>query len=297
MKPITALAIATCAVSAIAPSATGGTRIWADRPGDAQLMNTWYPIGNGRLGAMIQDGTDQELVQFNVDSLWTGDANISGASGVKESVLTDNTVGDYQNFGFLAINFTHIPKAKDYSRTLDLATAVHTVRFGGVEREAFASAPRNVIALRFKAVEPFDARLMLTGVHGERTVRLGENSLGFAGVLPNQLHYVARVDWHWESPTTLTVYLRARTAYDLRRGDFGLGQECRQYPQAFNADFSLIKAEHVADYRRYFDRVRLDIASAGKTPSRDFTASEELAGINRNWFTEMFSSARREDLD
>ena len=260
-------------------------------------MNTWYPIGNGRLGAMIQGGTEQELVQFNVDSLWTGDANLSGATGLEECVRTDETVGDYQNFGFLAINFTNVPKVKDYSRTLDLATAVHTVRFGGMERETFVSAPRNVIAFRFKALEPFDAKFLLTGVHGERTVRLGENSLGFSGVLPNQLHYVARVDWHWESPTTLTVYLRARTAYDLRREDFGLGQECPPYPQAFNADFNILKAEHVSDYRRYFDRVRLDLASSAKSPKHDFTASEELAGINRNWFAEMFASAHREELD
>ena len=260
-------------------------------------MNTWYPVGNGRLGAMIQGGTSQELVQFNVDSLWTGDTNLTGASGTEESVLTDKTVGDYQNFGFLAINFTPVPEFVDYSRTLDLATAVHTVRFGGVEREAFVSAPRNVIALRFKALEPFDAKFLLTGVHGERTVRLGENSLGFADTLPNGLAYAARVDWHWESPTTLTVYLRARTGYDLRRDDFGLGQPCPQYPQAFNADFNILKAEHVADYRRYFGRVQLDLASSTRRPVHDFTASEELAGINRNWFAELFASAHREELD
>ena len=48
------------------------------------------PIGNGRLGAMIFGGIDQEHIQFNEDSLWIGDEQDTGA---------------YQAFGDIYIDF------------------------------------------------------------------------------------------------------------------------------------------------------------------------------------------------
>ena len=71
---------------------------------DAAKLTLWYdqqahramyealPVGNGRLGGVVFGGTSQERIQFNVDSLWTGDANPSGDY---------NGMGAYQNFGDL----------------------------------------------------------------------------------------------------------------------------------------------------------------------------------------------------
>ena len=53
------------------------------------------PVGNGRLGAMIFGGVDHERIQFNEDSLWTGDLNPSGDY---------KSMGAYQNFGDLFID-------------------------------------------------------------------------------------------------------------------------------------------------------------------------------------------------
>jgi len=52
------------------------------------------PLGNGRLGCMLFGGAFSEHLQFNVDSLWTGDANSSG---------NYDTMGAYQAFGDLRI--------------------------------------------------------------------------------------------------------------------------------------------------------------------------------------------------
>ena len=75
-----------------------GDVIWNDRPASEDAL-VWesqrYPIGNGRLGAMLTGGVSRESIQFNVDSLWTGDWNLSGVTGLTESVTTDLTVGDY----------------------------------------------------------------------------------------------------------------------------------------------------------------------------------------------------------
>ncbi len=266
-----------------AAAGAGATEVVFDhRPAPAGAYS-WeamrYPIGNGRIGAMLTGGIERESLQFNCDSLWTGDRNLSGAAGEVESVATDETVGDYQNFGELIVEFgglDGVTNGCSYLRALDLSRAVHVVRMkkgaksgpDGLEsgkgavifREAFASAPDDVIALRFVSEKPFSAAIWLSGTHGETTQILSKSSLSFSGTLPNGLAYTARTDWHSYGGTNLVVYLRARTSYDPSREDFGLGCVCEPYRTAFDADFDTLLARHVADYRRFYDRVKLDIS-------------------------------------
>ena len=51
--------------------------LWYDQPAQ-KWMTEALPIGNGRLGAMFFGGIARERIQFNEDSLWTGDENPSG---------------------------------------------------------------------------------------------------------------------------------------------------------------------------------------------------------------------------
>ena len=248
-----------------------GDSIFADGPaGDAVKKAEWqsrrFPIGNGRLGGMLSGGIAVENLQFNVDSLWTGCLDPAG---------DESRLGDFQNFGELSVELALSDEDKDprgYSRSLDLSTAVHTVRHGAMVRESFASAPADVIALRFSSSKPFAANVKLSGAHGETTSEAGKNSLAFSGTLPNGLAYTARADWHWSGNTSLVVYLRAKTSYDMSREDFGLGKPCKPYDKAFAADFDALKSRHVADYRKYYDRVKLslDDANAGVKTLFDF---------------------------
>jgi alpha-L-fucosidase 2 len=57
-----------------------------------------FPLGNGRLGCMVFGGIQEERIQFNVDSLWTGDENLTGSYKAPG-------MGFYQNFGNLRILF------------------------------------------------------------------------------------------------------------------------------------------------------------------------------------------------
>ncbi len=226
------------------------------------------PLGNGSLGAMPTGGIMREEVQFNVDSLWTGGENLSGASETLSSAATDKTVGDYQNFGVLAVEFDYTPTnvISSYKRVLDLKTAVQTVTFTGVKREMFVSAPANVLAMRFTADKDFGCKVTLSGTHDEVTRMTGEGSLVFSGKLPNDLAYTARADVYisQEKPEVV-VYLRAKTSYDLKRADFGLGQPCEPYAEPFHADFDELMREHIADYSRFYDRVHLEIEGDAKT--------------------------------
>jgi alpha-L-fucosidase 2 len=73
----------------------GDMILWYDRPA-ARWSAEALPLGNGRLGAMVFGGPSVERVQFNEDSLWTGDENPSGDYG---------KMGAYQNFGDLFVEF------------------------------------------------------------------------------------------------------------------------------------------------------------------------------------------------
>ena len=274
---------AICSLGAIA-----GEVVWDDMPASAE-PTAWesqrYPIGNGRLGAMLTGGITKESIQFNVDSLWTGDWNLSGATALKESIATDLTVGDYQNFGELTVEFEDpIPESEinDYRRELDLSTAVHTVTFGGFKREAFASAPADVLAFRFVSPRPIVStpRICLIGARGEPMMILNPNSVAITGKLPNGLAYAARVDVDFTPGSNeLVVWLRAKTSYNHSCESFGLGESCELYPEAFQGDFDALKAEHIADYRRYYDRVKLNIEGVASTKRENTPTRERLARV------------------
>ncbi len=135
------------------------------------------PIGNGHLGAMVFGGVQAERIHLNEDTLWSGgphewnnpDAKRHLAE-VRRLVLEqqDYVAADavckqmqgpynesYLTLGNLAVRMEHSPDAKSYRRELDLDTAIARVsyRIDNVDytREVFASAPDQVIALRFAA--------------------------------------------------------------------------------------------------------------------------------------------------
>lgn len=81
-------------------------------PGSAADLTLWYrqpannnkhmeealPLGNGRMGCMMSGGIASERIQFNEQSLWSGDNNWDGAYE-----CGDHGFGAYRNFGDLTI--------------------------------------------------------------------------------------------------------------------------------------------------------------------------------------------------
>ena len=109
------------------------------------------PVGNGRIGAMIYGNPLKEHIQFNDISLWTGGDNPSGDYKVEE-------FGSYQNFGNLYLEMKPDGKTTDFSRSLDLATGIHTTTWKQdgttFTREVFASKPDEAIVIRIRADQP-----------------------------------------------------------------------------------------------------------------------------------------------
>ncbi len=247
------------------------------------------PIGNGRLGAMLLGAPDAQQLQFNESSLWTGDDNPSGE-------YDDGGFGAYQAFGNLYLELAELGAVSGYSRSLELATAVHTTVFLGAdgtryEQRAFASHPAEVIAIQLRAAGPsrLHGSLRLEGEHGERPSATAPGAepaaLSFSGKLPNGLEYAARAlvlsdgalaaksgdRVSFSGATELMLLLSAATNYalDARAGFRGQSAQRKiseHLARARSRSFDALQAEHVADYRALFARVGLTLGStAGST--------------------------------
>jgi len=162
--------------------------LWFDAP--AQKFTQSLPLGNGRLGAMIFGGVEEDRIVLNESSMWSGspqDADrpdaakslpeirrllLEGRNAEAEKLVNENFVargagsgqgrgkdvpyGCYQTLGTLTLTFDKADgDVKGYRRVLDLSHAVARVEFrrAGVNfaREYFASAPDEVIAIRLRA--------------------------------------------------------------------------------------------------------------------------------------------------
>ncbi len=238
--------------------------IWDDRPGE-KWESSWYPLGNGRLGCMVDGGARKLRIQFNVDSLWTGGENISTAVSDGESDRTDGTMGNYQNFGELEIELGGLPEGESvgYRRELDIARAVYSDRFqigdAKISRQAFASAPSDCIVIVVRSEgKPLDLVLRLKGAHGEpdSATAVDATTACFSGRLPNGLAYAACAQLFYPSKMQAEIILRAAT------GTESLGKFRRD-----NAAAMLDSS--VADYRKYYDRMTFDLGKGDETvPTR-----------------------------
>ncbi|OPH50121.1 hypothetical protein BC351_36385 [Paenibacillus ferrarius] len=147
--------------------------------------NEALPIGNGRLGGMVFGGIQEERIQFNEESLFSGKPSKVNLEAHKELqpirdylakqdyaaaqhhaneiFLEKSSYGDrsdfgmYQNFGDIAIIFDHPHHALNYIRELSLdegiARVSYTINGKQYLREYFSSYPDDLMVLRFTCSE------------------------------------------------------------------------------------------------------------------------------------------------
>ncbi len=249
--------------------------LWYDQPAQ-KWMTEALPIGNGRLGAMFFGGIARERIQFNEDSLWTGDENPSGDYG---------KMGAYQAFGDVFINLPAHQDATNYRRELDLSDAVARVRYqsGGVtyRREYFASQPAQVLVFRLTADKPgsYTGAIELADAHKAQIVAAG-NRLTTSGSLANGLKYEAQLlvihdggsikangtTLEFQECNSLTLVLAAGTDYVMDheknwRGEPPHQRLTEQLQSASRKSYAALRSAHVKDYQSFFNRVRLDLGS------------------------------------
>ena len=145
-----------------------------DRPAD--FFEESLPIGNGKLGALVYGGTDDNIIYLDDITLWTGkpvDKNLDADAHewipkIREALFNeDYKLADslqhyvqgpnsqyFQPLGTLHIKDLGLGTVSDYHRSLSLDSAIikdRYVRDGKViTREYFASNPDKLIAIRLR---------------------------------------------------------------------------------------------------------------------------------------------------
>ncbi len=155
-------------------------KLWYKQP--AKVWTEALPVGNGRLGAMVFGGVQDELLQLNEGSLWTGgpvrtnvnpgayenlqivrDALLQHEDYAKAYEYTKKMQGYYsESFLPMADLFIHQQLADTnvlaYYRDLNISDAMATTHFtvrGTVfTRQIISSAADQVVVLRFTASKP-----------------------------------------------------------------------------------------------------------------------------------------------
>ena len=159
----------------------------------AQDLKLWYgepatqwvealPVGNGRLGAMVFGGTENERVQLNEGTLWAGGPYDPSSQEALEALPearrlifagkfreAHDLIGremmarplqqmQYEPVGDLKLSFPGHGAMAEYRRELDLDTAIVRISYtvGGVKfvREIFSSPVDQVIVIHLTADKP-----------------------------------------------------------------------------------------------------------------------------------------------
>jgi alpha-L-fucosidase 2 len=185
-----ALALTVMVQTGMAAEPSTPLRLWYRQP--AANWNEALPLGNGRLGAMVFGGVTKERLQLNEESLWAGcpcDAYPSDFSnhlaevrrllfagknaeahdyGMKYLTARPTSFRSYQPLGDLWLDFGGSETNTAYRRELLLADGLAKVSYhrgsATITREAFISAPDDVMAVRIATDQPgtLDFRVSLT---------------------------------------------------------------------------------------------------------------------------------------
>lgn len=238
------------------------------------------PVGNGRLGAMMMGGTHEDIIQFNEQSLWSGDNNWDG-----EYETGDHGFGSYRNFGELIFRFDHKGDVSDYRRSLNIIDGIHntTYSLNGVNyySEAFASFPDQTMVFRYYCDKPGGLSGIVILKSAQKAITYtSDQQLVFYDSLANGLKYSAvckpvnhggiimtiNDQIRFENCDTLTVLLAAHTDYlpDHNKGWRGSDPE-EKLKQEINTSvsfgYSKLKERHLSDFRQLTERVSLKLAN------------------------------------
>lgn len=152
------------------------SRLWYTSP--AEQWVEALPIGNGRIGAMVFGGIQEEKLALNEDTLWSGyprhykrenapeaiaqaqalvrEGKLAEAQRLIETQVDSEFSQTYMPLGDMLLHFIGMGgEAQDYVRELNIETGVHTVSFTlhGVRytRETFISFPDQALVMKISA--------------------------------------------------------------------------------------------------------------------------------------------------
>jgi alpha-L-fucosidase 2 len=271
----------------------GPLALWFRQP--ARLWTEALPVGDGRIGAMVFGGVASERIQLNEHTLWSGHPVDDNDPAVKDRIAEmrrlllegkhaeANEVGrkwrapapqggraSYQTLGDLLIEFAGEGETEDYRRELDLDTGIARTEFrrGGARhvREVFVSAVDRALVVRIEG-SAFTSRLAREGAEGDGTFLRGQAANG--GVV-----FEARLATRKDAAGT-TIVVTAGTSY---AGEDPAGACARRMEAVAVKPYATVRAAHVAEHRRLFRRVALDLGAPDRSA---IPIDERLAAVQK----------------
>jgi alpha-L-fucosidase 2 len=182
-----------------------------------QPANGWLesiPLGNGRIGAMLGGGIDEERIILNESSLYSRESSsfdtlpditryidmlnqlirngdYTDADDYATRHVTGPAVPCYQPLGDLLLQFERQKNVNLYKRELDLTQARALVSYQaegvGYTREVFVSHPENTAFVRLKSNKKgqLNFSICMESKHPNLQVEVGKKDIIFSGQLPS----------------------------------------------------------------------------------------------------------------
>ena len=281
-----------------------------DRP--AEFFEESLPVGNGKLGALVYGGTDDNIIYLNDITLWTGkpvDRNLDADAhkwipSIREALFNeDYALADslqlhvqgpnsqhFQPLGTLHIKDLGLGAVSGYHRSLNLDSAIIKDRYmrdgKTVEREYFASYPDKLIAIRMKG--DINCRIALTAQvpHQVKAIPSQLTMTGYAtGDAQESIHFCTMLSVKTDgemaasdSSVTITnakeatIYIVNETSFNgfdkhpVREGAPYLENAANDLWHTQNLSYEEFYNRHLADYKAFFDRVKIRL-SDGASPA------------------------------
>ncbi len=272
---VTAFCFLACVLTPRVQADPGPMTIWFTGPGTPGNGTSWaqeaLPVGNGKLAAMVYGGVANEQIQFNEDTIWTGQPHYyenTNATPAHLASIRNNCFNhvdilqeasnylmslpireaSYQDAGSLVLSFPQ-SGVSNYLRSLDLTTATVNVHYdySGVtyNRDIFASAPSNkVIVVHFTASQPGKVTF---------TCSLGTQQTATFSTVGNDLVMHTKVTGpadprYYAGGLTNAVYYDARVRLLASGGTVTVGSASLSVANADSATLLLSVASNVKAY-------------------------------------------------
>lgn len=233
--------LASCTYKEVEKELDPSLVLWYNKP-----ANDWteaLPVGNGRLGAMVYGGTEKEIIQFNEETLWTGQPHDYAHKGAYEvldelrQLLWDgkqkkaHELGNerfmsqpfgqlnYQPFGNILLDFKGHKNAENFKRQLDLEDAISTVSYivdnTQFKREVISSKPDQAIIIHIEASTKaaLSFNVGMDSPHSNYNISINENVIILKGRANNYPQELGR-DGKPYPESKLTFEARLKVLHD-----------------------------------------------------------------------------------
>ncbi len=288
--------------------------LWYRKP--ANNWNEALPIGNGRLGAMIFGKPDQEIIELNEDSIWSGDqmnrdnpdayANLhtfrqlvleGKLDEAQELALTalsgvPDKMRVYQTAGMICVDTGH-EEVSEYERKLDLKMAVATVKYcyqnTFFTREVFASNPDQAIVMHFTADGPKTINMRVhfyrddiyDSVFAEdhdSIIATSRTGVPFANRLKAKVigGSLTTIGEHIVIKDAKEVFLYYDARSEYREKDY-LGAAKESLEKVGAKEYSDVWNSHIADYQSYY--LRAGLVLTGEEKGKEITTDQRLKNL------------------